>query len=337
VAGAAKLRVVNWRCIAEAGVELRPVTVLTGRNAAGKSSLAHAAYLLTKAHDVGVIEVVERLYGGAEPEELGGVARVEGGRRVYPVVVEAGGYSVRINGPMDYVVPHGSGPPWKDGYLLPSTRVAAFKAFGKLARGLERWGLSDPKLALMVSDNWGPAARLFLEDLLRILSLGATGRYELPGGLGHVAVSVLPLSMPSVQYEDPHSGHRMALHLASDGVIDVALMEFFLRFAEEGSLLVVEEPEIHKSPPLLLDLAARVAEAAKGRNLTVVMTTHSELVPLGLAKMVEAGRLEPGDVAIYRLERGKDSPWARVRELKVYRDGTVEELPEVEEVVARLF
>jgi len=67
------------------------------------------------------------------------------------------------------------------------------------------------------------------------------------------------------------------------------------------------------------------------------MTTHSDLVVQAVAKAVEERTVKPGQVAVYYFERSHEHPWTRVRRIGVYEDGTVEELPDAEKVVAMLF
>jgi len=335
-----KLHVVNWRCIDEVEIELKPITVLLGRNATGKSSLAYAAYLLARAPERGnITELLERLYG----TKLDEIVRIDRGKRMYPVVIEADGYSFKAENPQDYVSPQGS--PWRTGYLMPSIRIGVYKALVKSIMRLvesereERIAalLISPLFTLIAPAMMSPPALLFIEDLLKALGIKTAKSYEVLGGLGKLTVHISPFTLLGSNYDDPYVGHSLSASLAPEGALDSGIIEVFLEGASEGSLLVIEEPEIHKNPLLLLDFIAHIAEVAKDKSLTVIMTTHSDLVVHGLAKMVEEKRLEPRDVAIYYLERSKDSPWTRVRELKVYEDGTVEELPGVEEVIARLF
>ncbi|WP_148682289.1 AAA family ATPase [Pyrobaculum neutrophilum] len=114
-----ELYVKNWRCIEEARVSLRPVTVFIGGNSTGKSSLAYAAYFLAKVSEPewrGVNKVLAQLYGVS----LDGVVRSDGARRFYPV--EAGGARFEAQSPDNAAAPNAK--PWRDHYLLPSQRLS---------------------------------------------------------------------------------------------------------------------------------------------------------------------------------------------------------------------
>ena len=67
------------------------------------------------------------------------------------------------------------------------------------------------------------------------------------------------------------------------------------------------------------------------------MTTHSEIIPLSIAKLVESEKISKDDVKIYYLMRSKENPWTEIKEIKVYENGTLEELPDSEKITAYLF
>jgi len=339
-----RLYVKNWRCIEEAVISLEPVTILIGRNPTGKSSLAYAPYFLSK-----VVEwrdanrVAMQLYG----VQLDGIVRSARGKKFYPLVIEAGEARLEARSVDDVTIPESS--PWSGGYLLPSQRLA----FARISQLI-------PKLSREVAGKYPEAKTLlvfassifetlktmptippmypFLEDLTRLYrGKGFSERREL-SDVGILVEEIAPLlSLIIYEYVDPFTELRLPLDLAPDGFADSALVETFAKKAPENSLLVIEEPEIHKNPILVVDLVKRLAQRAVERGLTLVMTTHSDIVVQALAKAVEERVIKPGQVAVYYLERSRESPWTRARRLKVYEDGTVEELPDVEKVVSMLF
>jgi predicted ATPase len=68
--------------------------------------------------------------------------------------------------------------------------------------------------------------------------------------------------------------------------------------APEGSLIAVEEPEIHLHPNLQAAIMDFFIEMAK-RDLQVLITTHSEHMLMRLQRRIAEQKLSPGDVAIY--------------------------------------
>ena len=70
----------------------------------------------------------------------------------------------------------------------------------------------------------------------------------------------------------------------------------------ESSLVLMEQPEIHLHPGLILDLMSFLAERTK-EGLYFMIETHSELVLLSLQYLVAQGALKPEDVLVYAVER----------------------------------
>lgn len=339
-----ELLVRNWRCIEEARVFLAPVTVLVGKNSAGKSSLAYAPYFLVKAVEWGDAgRVLEQLYGVG----VDGVVRSRGGDKFYPLVVEAGGSRFEAREAGEYSLPEST--PWSTGYLLPSQRISFMRIpqlVSKLNREIRKRSPEARAFLMFTSSILEvlgtmpilPPMYLFLDDLMKLyLGRRFSRRHEL-GEMGALVEEVAHvLSLITYMYEDPFVELKLPLDLAPDGSVDSFVIRKFADNALEGSLIVVEEPEIHKNPLQIIDLARYLAARAVGRRLTLVMTTHSDLVLHALAKAVEEGEVKASDVAAYYLNRSRESPWTRVKRLEVYEDGTIEELPDSERVVSALF
>jgi len=339
-----KLYVKNWRCIEEAEVSLEPVTVFIGRNSTGKSSLAYTPYFLTRATEWGdANRVLIQLYG----VQLDGVVRCAGEKKFYPIVVEAGSSRFEARGPNDVVVPKNS--PWAGGFLLPSQRIS-FVKLSQLIPKLSREVLgrhpeakillffASSVLEMLKSMPLTPSMLPFLEDFAKLYrGKGFSERREL-SDVGILIEEITPLlSLIIYDYVDPFTGLRLPLDLAPDGFVDSALIETFVEKAPENSLVVIEEPEIHKNPILVIELAKRIAKRAAERGLTLVMTTHNDLVVQAIAKAVEERAIKPDQAAVYYFERSREHPWTRVKKIEVYEDGTVEELPDAEKAIAMLF
>ena len=83
-----------------------------------------------------------------------------------------------------------------------------------------------------------------------------------------------------------------------------------------------------------MEFTKRIVKRTLERGLTTIMTTHSDIPILTIAKLISEGQLNPEDVKIYYFTR---DPWTKLREIKVYEDGTLDSLPDTEELVAHLF
>jgi len=333
----------NWRCIEDIEVDLGTVTLLIGKNSSGKSSLAYALYFLAKVVEwKDANNVLKHLYG----VDLDGVVRVDGsGKRHYPIVIEVDGYRFEAHGKDRVEIPRGS--PWTSSYLLPATRVALTKIM-QFVVAFARELLKRPESRAALPFMYGlfelvknvpllPPTYFFLEDLMKLYGITQYHKVEV-GDLGALIEMFSPLIvLVSYEYTDLFTNIKLPLHLAPEGFIDSIIIQRFVERAREGSLVVVEEPEIHKNPLWLIDLVKNIVRISVERKLTLVMTTHSDILLHAVAKAVEEGRISPEQVSVYYLYRDSQRVWSRARKLKVYEDGTFEELPGVEEVVSKLF
>jgi len=340
---------VNWRCISDLEVSIRPITVFLGRNASGKSSLAYAIYLLTRATRGEPIDLLLWQLYGAGPEA---VARVENGVSKYPIIISVDGARVVVNGPSQMLSEGES--PWVDAFLFPSHRVSILKMASRLkylagrppdthltfeartavefwAAGLA-WSMIIPLLGVATS----PSTLLFLSDVIK-LSTGIRPERRINAQSGSILTYVHPFIF-SLDYMDPYlPGVWLPAHLAPDGAIDDLFIRQMVERMPRKSLLIIEEPEIFKNPLTVKQLIEIIVSKALESESTIIMTTHDDIVVWTLTKLVEERKIGNEHIAVYYLERGEGNPWTSVRELKIYEDGTIEELPDYDTVMRHLY
>ncbi len=342
-----RFHVENWRCVEKLDLELSHINILIGPNSSGKSSLAHAAYILAKAPMVrNVKELLRGLYG----LELEFIARLGCSGPCYPVVLEAEGepgrVELRVRSSTEVEV---SGRLWSSAYMMPSQRIDYVRLLQLIQSVVRREELETVSgrtavsfvysLAQMLIAGLPSLPSIFLDDLIKIMgpqrAVSEVARFKDAGSL---VLELIPLlSMTSYKYVDPYTSVELPATAAPDGVIDLGLIESFLSRAETGSLIAVEEPENHKHPLKLIELVEFMARKAVEGKLTLVVTTHSDLVLHSLAKLVETKAIKPEDVTVYYLERGSEKPWTTAKRIHVYEDGTFDEIPHVAEVISRVF
>lgn len=333
----------NWRCIESLNIRLAPVTILIGRNASGKSSTLYALYFLTRVFKMGserVNDILRTIYGA----DLSKIARIDNGRSNFPVeiMVKNEYKSMRfLANDINEVVLEGESI-WNNAYLLPSYRLSLLKSLQYVDRVLSTTmkpedlfilSFVKPFVEMLSKLYLLPPAPFFLEDMQRIFGgIGVEERIFIEK-TGSLKIRVLPISfVREFEYVDEAIGQSFPADLAPDGALDLLLIKAFLKKMSENELLLIEEPEIHKNPLMLLDIADYIAESVK-RGACVVCSTHSDIFVHAIARVFK----DPSKVAIYYLERSKESPWTTAREIKVYEDGTIEEFPGAEEILARLF
>jgi len=336
----AKIR--NWRCIKEANFDLARINIFLGQNATGKSSLAYALYFLSKVVKYDFKKLLTMLYGC----ELKDIVRKERNKRCYPVEVSVGKSFAKFGG-RTRETPDES--PWNDEFLLPSRRVAYFQALRILPR-IAKEIQKSPDSGLFLPSIIGfikqileklplfPPAEAFFTDLNKALGYRIEPIRGDLESLGEYFVEVSPLlSLFEFTVSDPYTNLKLPPEMAPDGQVDALLINLILEKATENSLIVIEEPEIYKNPVYQFEIMEKILDRAINKNLTVVITTHSEIIPLSITKLVGEGNVSADDVRIYYLERTKEEPWTSVRKINVYEDGTLEELPDSEKITAYLF
>lgn len=334
----------NWRSIEHIEGELVPITILIGRNATGKSNIAYAIYFLAKAckYRERINDLTTWLYG-LEPQQ---VARQEGGRPQYPIeIIVEGKASASFDGENWSI---NCQEPWAKAYLLPSTRISFMKLteyLGRIMKEISPEGkdMFTGMFLRLVSPEFirvfqQPPAVLFYEDLYEVLSGGETKKPVGPfKGMGSVTMTAqfMPLGI-RLLHHDELTNTETPLDSAPDGSVDTALIMEFINNAEEKSLVIIEEPEIHKNPALTIDLTSEIVSKALEKELTVIITTHSDIVTTTIAKIVTENK-QREKATIYHTERNKEKPWTNIRKIEIYEDGTTEEFPGAEEVLTKLF
>ena len=98
-------------------------------------------------------------------------------------------------------------------------------------------------------------------------------------------------------------------------------------FKSENNTILVEEPEIHLHPKAQATLGEMFAVAAKERNNTFVIETHSENLLLRLERLIRLGKLSKDDVSVIYVD--KDRNGSKCIPLKLDDDGDIVNINEV--------
>ena len=107
------------------------------------------------------------------------------------------------------------------------------------------------------------------------------------------------------------------------GTNSLILLFHQLISSDEGSTVLIEEPEIHLHPKAQADLAEVLAETAKGDDKQIIMTTHSEHLVERLLLLVAEGTLTADELAIYSFSKDEKGE-CFANEIEVTENGQVE-------------
>ena len=357
-----RVRVTNWRCIKDVELELSKLNVFVGRNSTGKSSLAYAIYFASKSSEQRPLtpgSLLMHLYGYG----FNYVARIVDGKPQFPISIRIGDYELMVrpreskqaeHAEFEIIRPPRS--PWADEYLLPSRRIDYIHILmflPKITRTIAK-GTAGPRaltgslggLVSMLSGLFEvfkelpviPPFGTFAMDLTRALGVPIEPISREVYDVGSFTVSIpYVVQLIDVTFKDPFTKLMLPLELSPDGIVDLSVFAIMTERIPNRSLVVIEEPEIHKNPVMIMDFTKQIARRALDKDFTVIMTTHSDIIPLTLAKLVGDGVLRIEDLKIYYLRRSAEDPWTNLSDIKVYEDGTVEGFPDAEEVVSHLF
>ena len=80
-------------------------------------------------------------------------------------------------------------------------------------------------------------------------------------------------------------------------------------FKSENNTILVEEPEIHLHPKAQATLGEMFAVAAKERNNTFVIETHSENLLLRLERLIRQGKLSKDDVSVIYVDKNENGSY----------------------------
>lgn len=141
-------------------------------------------------------------------------------------------------------------------------------------------------------------------------------------------------SAVGADYVDSKLNTPLRLALAGYGSRQVMCIITQLFWSKSGDIIMVEEPEISLHPNSQAVLPELFADAiTEGKQILV--STHSETVPLSLQRAIRRNLITSRDIAVYHVEKGRNG--TKVRRLRLTKDGYVKGwIPSFAEVESRL-
>ena len=344
---------VNFKCFEKKSIPLGPLTLLTGVNGAGKSSLIQALLVLRQSHDMGLLaenrlalngdfvqlgRASDALYDRAELEDITLGLSADG--------FEA--YSLRVHYENGAEVLQGTAA-----QPLPST-LSDLALFNERLRyvSAERLGprtsfaLSEPALRKMNVGIRGEYAAQFLAmfgdrklTVPQLVHKGAASsslRDQTEAWLAHVSpgvrieakafpeLDVVQLAFRFTRAAEVSAAFRptnVGFGLTYTLPILVALLS-----APANSLVIIENPEAHLHPRGQVLFGELLARAAAG-GVQVLCETHSDHVLNGVHVAVAQGRLPATDALVHFFVRSQDGTHDLISP-RMLADGRLDKWPE---------
>ena len=338
-----ELKISNWRCIAEEKIELsKKINIFFGKNSTGKSSVAYAIYMLGCLHERDPESLVSSLFG----EKLQSLVRIENGDRKYPlklslksddressIILDSKGLKVKKK---DQI--------WREthmavagryGLLLTYSSISDF--LGSVMKGevskeekevaIRLLSVFSPFIDIFLKSPLLAPLPIFIEEILKACGAKVKSEKKEIFGIGGFEFEPLVfVSSTLLKYHDMiNKNLELTVKEAPSGLVDSAILNLIVSRAEKNSLIVIEEPEEHKNPVMQIELMKNLIKAVKEKDLTLVLTTHSEMIIHSVLKEIEEGDINPDDVKLHYFIRSEQKPWTEIKEIIVHEDGSLEE------------
>ena len=299
----------NFKSIGEAGVdlELKPLTLLVGPNGGGKSSILEAIAVASQRnthshltdfqspskvmHESKVCTVVIEVHFAPIGEETSGGYKLSFGAEThFDFQPLSENEAVRTNASKLFDALR------RNAFLIRSVRGDV--PYLVDARGRPAWvGLRGENLLLLLAIIFGQLEYRRTADRVAIWGK-RFGIEELNAGFrGDIQTGS--------DYRDSQLKVALDLALASSGARQILTVITQLFWAPEGSLLMIEEPEISLHPKAQIDVLEMFAEAIREDSKQIIATTHSHILLQALGYAVHKRWIKSQDIAVYHIEKGR--------------------------------
>ena len=295
-----RVTIQNFKSIGEPGVdlELKPLTFLVGPNGGGKSSILDAITLVSQR---GISQA--GFFSFSKLEDL----HFRHESNTLSIYIDVFSLSGDGDG---FTFFHTSSTNSASVPGLPDEIASAFfqKVYPIRAT---RGNLEDAEFPIEATWIWGNG-----EHTLEILGQLPDSRYRPQRklirkwasrfGLSDVAATLANRNQIKGSYADDELDTPLNLSLASSGSRQVLPIIVQLFWAEPESIIMIEEPEISLHPQAQIDAMEMFAEAIK-EDKQIIATTHGLFMIQAIGYAIQKGWLEPGQIAVYHVEKKKDT------------------------------
>lgn len=343
-------------------LELKPITILLGKNSSGKSAIAKLPVLLEEClnsnHEMPILHSYKGIELGAEFRDLLYNRDIQGDLKLELINNNNESIRVQINNEPTTNSPIIS--KWKFKSIDNEIEINPFSNTGVITvfNGifpLEMKSLLSEKFKL-ATNYLGP----FRLNPPRIFYLKGNKAYNRIGNKGENAYEILANSFENKDdlvkkvgdwFYENFDGWRLTvkknspyfeIQLSRDGdnddrginIVDVgqgmsqALPIIVKAYMEaKPSLVIIEQPELHLHPAAHGSLAELIVNTQKSNSNRYLIETHSENFILRLRRMVAENRLNVDDLAIYTVEYDVTDKFSYLKRINVDKFGEVDYWP----------
>lgn len=350
------LRLQNFKCFADECLPLSALTVLSGINGMGKSSVLQSLLLLRQSYISGNSKLAGALLNG--PLISLGTAE--------DVLYESAQSDTAIS--FKITSDNASSAEWSFSYEKNREILPLISSNGTNGNLVEH-ALFNPHFAYLKAERIGPRTSFAIADheLAKYNPLGNAGEYcahllsrrerhPLPiSGLVHKSEKLNELRAQTEAWLT-EIGQNPRIHLQEYPEMDLVNLEFsFVRdglpsmnyrptnvgfgltyslpifvatlASVHGSLILIENPEAHLHPRGQVAIGKFLALAA-ANGIQIIIETHSDHVLNGIRMAVKKKTIAADNVTLHFFDRSKEAPCCSVTTPKIDKDGRLDQWPE---------
>ena len=141
------------------------------------------------------------------------------------------------------------------------------------------------------------------------------------------SIQARPLDLPQTSVEQGitldfiKKGFRNAITNEGTGPNQAILLLSVLAGAKKGSVIAIDEPEIHLHPKGQTRLAKIMIEVGKSQDKQLIFATHSEHMIYPFLNAIATKLLSPNEVAIYYFDSNESNNLSKVEPLPINEQG----------------
>jgi predicted ATPase len=349
-----QLRLLNFKCFGDQTLDLKALTLLSGLNGAGKSSVLQALLLLRQSQEQGLLDkeglalngtwvqlgtAADVLYEGAHADELGFALSANGYDSIWRFAYDRSADVVSLLSKEADERIYTTSLFTDDLRYIPAERTGPRTVFGtsdyhvRRHRQLGTRGeFTADYLSLFRDEKVIPEVKHLAEDSLSLLPQVQAWMQEVSPGV-HIdlqrydaidAVSVLYSFAAGRLYSNPYRSTNVGFGITYTLPVIVALLS-----ARPGTLVLLENPEAHLHPRGQVKMGELMSRASSG-GVQVIVESHSDHVLNGVRIAVREKLLDPGQVGLLFFERREwdDQLVSRVTSPSIDSDGRITQWPE---------
>lgn len=134
---------------------------------------------------------------------------------------------------------------------------------------------------------------------------------------------------PVFHIEMSNNGYSIPIQDCGTGIIQsLPIVIRACKQAEEPTLVVLEEPESHLNPAAHAELCQLIVDSTKiDFNKRYLIETHSHAFILRLQRLLAEGKVNPNDVSLYYVHFNEEERSSQLEKIEMMQDGSIPQWP----------